>query len=73
MPVLSQQITVDIGKNQAEELHYVQGEEGRGIVFRVVNSLLMDPVTEEIPPVDLGEFDNAQIHILKPNPHCDGI
>lgn len=67
MPILSQYITVDVGTNQANELHFVQGETGRGVVFRVVNSLLMDPVTEEIPPVDLGEFDQVQIHILKPD------
>ena len=67
MPILSQYITVDVGTNQANELHFVQGETGRGVVFRVVNSLLMDPVTREIPPVDLGEFDQAQIHILKPD------
>lgn len=67
MPILSQYITVDVGTNQAQNLHFVQGEEGRGILFRVVNSLLMNPETGEIPPVDLDEFNNAQIHILKPD------
>lgn len=61
--MISQIITVDIGTQQADEIHYVQGETGRQITFNYINSLILDE-NEEPVVIDASSYD-CQIHILK--------
>lgn len=56
--MLSQKIIVDVGINEADNIHYVQGEKGRALEFSFINSLNEDSV------VDLTSY-NVTIHILK--------
>jgi len=62
----SQFITLDIGLNKAEPIHFVQGEQGRLIGFTAINSLLVDGDGQPID-VDPTDFDEIRIHILKPD------
>lgn len=62
----SQFITLDIGLNKAEPIHFVQGEQGRLIGFNAINSQLLG-VDDEPLVVDPTDFDEIRIHILKPD------
>lgn len=62
----SQYITLDIGLNKAEPIHFVQGEQGRLIGFNAINSLLVDGDDQPLD-VDPTDFDEIKIHILKPD------
>ena len=62
----SQYITLDIGLNKAEPIHFVQGEQGRLIGFNAINSLLVDGDDQPLD-VDPTDFDEIRIHILKPD------
>lgn len=62
----SQYITLDIGLNIAEPIHFVQGEQGRLIGFNAINSLLVDGDDQPLD-VDPTDFDEIRIHILKPD------
>ena len=64
MPILSQNITVDIGLQQAEPIHFVQGESGRTVNFTFINSQILD--TDDEPTVlTPSDFDNIDIHIFR--------
>ena len=54
----SQSITCDVGTKKADTIHYVQGEQGRALVFSFINSLLEDM------EVRLNGYA-VDIHILK--------
>lgn len=62
----SQFITLDIGLNKADPIHFVQGEQGRLIGFNAINSLLVDGDGNPLD-VDPTDFDEIRIHILKPD------
>ena len=62
----SQFITLDIGLNKADPIHFVQGEQGRLIGFTAINSLLVDGDGNPLD-VDPTDFDEIRIHILKPD------
>lgn len=62
----SQFITLDIGLNKADPIHFVQGEQGRLIGFTAINSQLLDADDEPLV-VDPTDFDEIRIHILKPD------
>ena len=61
MAILSQHILCDVGTQQADQIHYVQGEKGRGLVFTFTNSLM----PEGGQGIDLSYFTQVDIHILK--------
>ena len=61
MAILSQHILCDVGTQEAELIHYVQGEKGRGLVFTFINSLM----PEGGQGIDLSYFNQVDIHILK--------
>lgn len=66
MAYSSQLITLDIGLNKAEPIHFVQGEQGRLIGFNAINSMLVDADGEPLH-VNPTDFDEIRIHILKPD------
>lgn len=61
--MISQHIIVDVGTNEADAIHYVQGETGREISFTYINSQIPDEHGD--PSVIDASGYTCQIHILK--------